>query len=467
MQPVTVSGLQGAVDIALGFDHTCAIDSSGEGWCWGRNNLGQLGINSMEPVQTASPMRVPNLGRALAIAAGAYHACAVIEGGAVQCWGQNNRGQLAYVNGVGVIVTFASTIEGLRDAVAITAGFEHSCALLASGTVLCWGRGDEGQLGNGATGNTNSPVTVQGITNATAISAGNYHTCARLADSQVRCWGRNDEGQLGNGFTADSAVPVDTVNDGGALDVSAGGFHSCLLASGDVRCWGRGDLGQIGNGSLGNRPQPQPVSGISTPIAVDAGRSHACAVLQGGETRCWGSNELGQLGGGPGANSALAVTTRSLNMEGAALAWSANASNVFVAMSGHARISGEDDAFLTARYGTVAAGARATPAGDFDGDAIADPLDTCPAFANPDQSDLDGNGIGDVCECGDQNGDARVDVLDLVAINLAIFNPALVSPLCDTNDDGRCDVTDVIGANAKIFGAAAHCSRHPTNGIQQ
>jgi arylsulfate sulfotransferase len=98
---------------------------------------------------------------------------------------------------------------------------------------------------------------------------------------------------------------------------------------------------------------------------------------------------------------------------------------------------------------------------DADGDGMLDSVDPCPA-ALDDGTDTDGNGIGDFCECGDQNGDGVVNVSDLLAINAAVFDPALATPLCDTNDDDECDIQDVLGANAKIFGAPAYCARYPT-----
>jgi hypothetical protein len=98
---------------------------------------------------------------------------------------------------------------------------------------------------------------------------------------------------------------------------------------------------------------------------------------------------------------------------------------------------------------------------DRDNDGINDAGDSCPDWSNSDQLDADGNGIGDECECGDQNGDGTVDVSDLLAINAAIFDPSLATPLCDTNDDDLCDVQDIIGANAKLFGAPAYCARYP------
>jgi hypothetical protein len=98
---------------------------------------------------------------------------------------------------------------------------------------------------------------------------------------------------------------------------------------------------------------------------------------------------------------------------------------------------------------------------DGDGDGVPDLYDVCRVWPDPAQADADQNGIGDACECGDQTGDGRVDAQDLVAINLATFNPELASPLCDTTNDGLCDVRDIIGANQKIFGTPTFCARYP------
>jgi hypothetical protein len=108
----------------------------------------------------------------------------------------------------------------------------------------------------------------------------------------------------------------------------------------------------------------------------------------------------------------------------------------------------------------AALGACGNPA-DLDCDGLPNGVDRCPFFGSPDQSDSDADGIGNVCECGDQNGDGSVNVSDLVAINLAVFDPSRVTPLCDTNDDGLCNVADIVGANRKIFGQRAYCSRYP------
>jgi hypothetical protein len=98
---------------------------------------------------------------------------------------------------------------------------------------------------------------------------------------------------------------------------------------------------------------------------------------------------------------------------------------------------------------------------DLDCDGLANPGDLCPYFNSQDQTDTDGNGIGDVCECSDQNGDGSVTVADIVAINAAIFNPPLVTPLCDGSGDRRCTVADIVSANNKIFGGESFCRRYP------
>jgi hypothetical protein len=111
------------------------------------------------------------------------------------------------------------------------------------------------------------------------------------------------------------------------------------------------------------------------------------------------------------------------------------------------------------------AGSGSASAADADGDGIANGLDVCPFYSSPIQTDVDRNGIGNVCECGDQNQDGTVNVLDLIAINSAIFDPSKVTALCDANGDGFCNVSDIVAANFKIFGRAAYCSRYPLDPI--
>ena len=190
-------------------------------------------------------------------------------------------------------------VSGISTATAITAGFGHTCAVLADGTVRCWGGNLHGNLGDGTQITRLTPVAVSGISTATAVSAGGNHTCAVLADGTARCWGGNWSGQLGDGTTTNRHTPVPVSGISTATAVSAGGGHTCaVLADGTARCWGWNGRGRLGDGTQINRHTPVPVSGISTATAITAGWQHTCTLLADGTAHCWGSNNSGQLGDG-------------------------------------------------------------------------------------------------------------------------------------------------------------------------
>jgi alpha-tubulin suppressor-like RCC1 family protein len=437
------------VNVALGFDHTCGVYADGDAKCWGRNNLVQLGanVNSLDLPQAETPRDVYQMSSAMAVASGSAHSCVVLFTGEVQCWGNNNFRQTGYDQPA--LPAFPATVPGITTALNVSAGFEHTCAVLTSGIVQCWGRGDEGQLGNGSTANSAAPVTVSGITTATAVSLGNYHSCARLVGGALRCWGRNAEGQLGNGTTTQSSVPVAVSGITNGSVVAAGGFHTCArLSTGEGRCWGRGDLGQLGNGFFVNISSPVVVSGLAGAVNMDAGRSHTCAGLISGRIQCWGYNELGQLGigtSGPGVNSAIPVTVNGINIDAAGLSFTSNNTSVVtVDNAGNARAVGLGSATITARYDSKSTATSVTVAIDTDGDTVPDPIDNCTLVPNPAQCDSDDDGFGNHCD-GDLNNNGATNAQDVTLFRQQLGQPS-VGPTfnqADMNCNGAVNAQDV------------------------
>lgn len=264
--------------LVAGGEHFCSVNDSGGVTCWGANEYGQLGNGSKK--SSSKPVAVAGLGTGVrALAAGTYHTCALTDKGGVKCWGTNIYGRLG--NGTLKDSSRPVDVVGLSSGVVQIASYaKFSCAVTSDGAVKCWGTNWSGSLGSGSTAEASSkPVTVKGIRNATAVTVGYEHACAVVDGGDVMCWGSNSDGQLGAYDPSESSKPVKVDGlDSPVVSLYSGGWNTCAVTqSGGVRCWGGSDR------SAEVVTVPDLESGTAMLAMTD---SKTCALGVGGDLRC-------------------------------------------------------------------------------------------------------------------------------------------------------------------------------------
>ena len=319
--PGNLSYLNSIIAVMGGEIHNTALKSDGTVWAWGWNAFGQLGDGTTNeadiPVQVGLNS-VPPLTSVTKLGGRTYWTCAVKSDGTVWAWGMNQGGQMG--NGTvnpqaGPQVTSPVQVNDsqagghIHGALQVSCGYTYGVALATNGTVWTWGTGPNGELGNGTTGFSYTPVQVTGLTNVTAISSGWKHILALKSGGTVWAWGKNFNGELGDGTTANRSNAVQVLNLTNIVAVSGGDYNSAaLMANGTVWKWGLNDVGELGNGTADTKNDAHPIAslvpvdkfgaGFSNVVMLAARDYHNIAVKTDGSVWMWGANDQGQCGDG-------------------------------------------------------------------------------------------------------------------------------------------------------------------------
>ncbi len=286
-----------ALDIAG--NYACGVTVAGAAYCWGgkySNFAGALGIGSMDTSAHRTPRAVLGGHVFEDVTTGGTHTCGRTTGGSVYCWGNNEIGQLG--DGTTMPRDAPVLVLGGHTFRAVSAGAVTTCALTNADDAYCWGSGL--QLGNGTTTHdpgSSTPVPVSGGHKFTSFSVGESATCAVTTGGAGYCWGRYDN--LGGGAMTTSSTPAAVAAGIMLVTISVSPFHTCGVATNAAAyCWGYNDNGQLGNGTMTGTLTPQLVSGGLSFASVDARGFHTCGITTDTLAYCWGSGYVGVLGDG-------------------------------------------------------------------------------------------------------------------------------------------------------------------------
>ena len=291
------------LNIEAGGRHTCAISNENKLWCWGRNDHGQLGDDTTTtrstPLQVTTSTGLTNIYH---VSLGGYHTCAIKDDNSLWCWGKNNYGQLG--DGSTTSTHTPLQIDSITNVRSISATSGHTCAITNSDSLYCWGYNAYGQLGNGNTNDQSVPQLI--LENVQSVSASYQHTCAIKTDSSLWCWGRNHYGQLGINNQNSQTVPVNTGSS--FLSIDGGTGHTCGVKS-DYSAYGWGysrygrmckaeqEIGWTYTYTKYLIPErcDSPNNGNDN-VMIASGSIHSCILKSSGKVRCFGLGDDGEIG---------------------------------------------------------------------------------------------------------------------------------------------------------------------------
>ncbi len=295
-------GGNAAVEVATHHEHSCARIDDGTVWCWGRNLTGAVDPTNVQDVPL-TPQPVDGLQGAVAVRAGLRTTCVRLEDDMLSCFGTNDFGELLSEEpepGPALSGPYAEMVD-------FRLGFYHGCLWDAS-SVQCWGRNNRGQVAAESYAESfATPVSVEGMSNPLSVAVGRNHVCAALSDGTVWCWGDNEFGQVSaDEMTARYNAPqqVEQTWEGEVARIFTLTSTTCVETSqAELWCWGGTYGGYFGIEGLNNGPRLWPprrsaaFDELPAPIAdLGLGLQHICTVLDTAEVYCWGNSNVGQIG---------------------------------------------------------------------------------------------------------------------------------------------------------------------------
>lgn len=301
LAPAPVSTPLKFSSVSAGSSFACALTTDGAAYCWGLAALDDAGLGPVrgEPIQRRLPAPVAGGLTFASLSAGDAHACGITTAGVAYCWGENDEGQL----GDGTTTSSETPLRVATDARfrSVTAGQSHSCALATDGRAYCWGSGAVWKAGSAT--KHSRPTMVAGSLRFATLSAGSYYTCGVTTTAAGYCWGGNEYGNLGDGTTKNADEPRAVA--GGhrfrtvvAKRSAAGRSITCgITVEGKALCWGW-ESEALGNREIRDTSKPTQVIGPLTFRTLSVGFTHVCGVTTDGAVYCWGSDRYGQLGDG-------------------------------------------------------------------------------------------------------------------------------------------------------------------------